>query len=67
MTSYVEDNVPRFIKMRGCINCEVSKICQERHGTPYAFDHELFAGCLISGCVDYGYSLHTPFLDPEEE
>ncbi|MBA7667220.1 hypothetical protein ES703_75305 [subsurface metagenome] len=57
---------PRFIKLKGCINCEQSKAHKEWHGTDYGFDHELVAGCLVSGCVDYGYDLASPFIDPDE-
>lgn len=60
------EEVPYFIKNRGCINCQVSKASQQKHGTPYRADHELVAGCLLFGCVDQGYSLHNPFMDPEE-
>ena len=59
-------DVPLFIKNRGCINCKVSKASQEKHGAPYVADHELRVGCIIFGCVDYGYSLCAPFMDPEE-
>ena len=58
--------IPKFIEVKGCINCEVSKSHKKRHGTDYGFDHELIAGCLISGCMDYGYNLGKPFIDPDE-
>ena len=60
------NTVPKFIKLKGCINCDASKSHKEKHGTDYGFDHEIIYSCLISGCMDYGYSLTKPFLDPDE-
>ncbi|MBS3053557.1 MAG: hypothetical protein J4469_03570 [Candidatus Aenigmarchaeota archaeon] len=59
-------DVPYFISVRGCINCDVSKTHKERFGTDYGFDHELVAICLLRGCYDYGYSITNPFFDPAE-
>lgn len=61
-----QKEIPKFIQVRGCINCEASKKFKEKTGKDYGFDHELVAGCMILGCCDYGYSLTSPFLDPEE-
>lgn len=58
--------VPYFIQKRGCINCEVQTSYKEKTGNDYGFDHELMAGCILSACVNYGHSLVSPFLDPEE-
>jgi len=52
--------------MRGCINCDASKEYKKRHGGDYGFDHQIIIGCLVIGCKDYGYTLASPFLDPEE-
>ena len=60
------NDVPYFVEMRGCINCEASKLHKERHGTDYGFDHELQARCVLMGCIGYGYSLASPFFDPAE-
>lgn len=58
--------VPRFIKLRGCINCEASKIHKKKTGYDYGFDHEDVILCMADGCVDYGHDLCRPFIDPEE-
>ncbi len=58
--------IPKFIDLKGCINCNVSKTHKEWHGTDYGFDHELAAGCLLSGCMDYGFQIGEPFIDPDE-
>lgn len=60
------NRIPRFIELKGCINCPASKTHKETHGTDYGFDHEIIASCLISGCMDYGYNLGKPFIDPDE-
>ncbi len=58
--------IPRFIRLRGCINCDISHRHKEKTGKDYGFDHELVAGCLLYGCVGYGHDLSNPFMDPEE-
>lgn len=58
--------IPRFIKEKGCINCSASKALKEKTGHDYGFDHEIQVACLLSGCLDYGYSLIKPFMDPDE-
>jgi len=61
------EKIPYFIRMRGCINCGVSKSFKEKHGRDYGFDHEINVGCSISGCYSrYGFSLLRPFMDPED-
>ena len=60
------EEVPKFIELRGCINCPVSKEHKERTGKAYGFDHELVAGCLISRCLNHSHALYNPFFDPEE-
>lgn len=60
------ERIPKFIELRGCINCDISKKHKERTGHDYGFDHELIAGCVLVGCFDHGYTLYNPFLDPEE-
>ena len=62
----MESEIPKFVRLRGCINCEVSKEHKEKHGKDYGFDHELVICCLISGCFDYGHAIYKPFFDPEE-
>ena len=63
---FMPQKIPYFIEVRGCINCDVSKQFKERTGNDYGFDHEIIIGCIIKECVDYGFSLPNPFLDPEE-
>jgi len=62
--SGMEEEIPYFIKMRGCINCDISKAYKKRTGNEYGFDHELMVTCLLLGCENYGVSLLKPFLDP---
>ena len=59
-------NIPYFIKMRGCINCSASKTYKERYGNDYGFDHEIVAQCVLMGCVGEGHDLSNPFMDPED-
>ncbi|MFH1585518.1 MAG: hypothetical protein ABIB79_02000 [archaeon] len=59
-------NIPKFIKIRGCINCRTSKKYKEKTGKDYGFDHELMASCVVLGCRIYGVELCNPFIDPEE-
>ncbi|MBI2667892.1 hypothetical protein HYX17_03950 [Candidatus Woesearchaeota archaeon] len=58
--------VPYFIQVRGCINCDASKQHKKKHGTDYGFDHELQVSCVLRECHNYGYDLQRPFIDPEE-
>lgn len=60
------ENVPLFIRVRGCINCEVSKDMKRKTGREYGFDHEAVAACLVIGCFDMGHAIYNPFLDPKE-
>lgn len=57
---------PRFIELKGCINCDTVKACRAKYGKDYVFDHELMAACLIHGCTVHGVSLSSPFMDPDE-
>jgi hypothetical protein len=57
---------PKFLAIRGCINCDTSKSMKERQGFDYGFDHELMAACLINGCQSFGYTIATPYIDIEE-
>lgn len=66
MTNYEPDEVPYFIKVRGCINCEAHETYKERHGKDYGFDHEINVKCLLMDCQSQGHMLHYPFFDPEE-
>ena len=60
------EEIPYFIKMRGCINCTASENMRRKHGTDYGCDHEIMAQCVLMGCVAYRCSLVSPFMDPEE-
>ncbi len=66
MSKAESENIPYFVKVRGCINCDASKTHKERFGADYGFDHELVAACLLRGCYDYGYTIANPFFDPAE-
>jgi hypothetical protein len=58
------DEIPHFIEVRDCINCDASKHHKKKTGFDYGYDHESLFACLM--CRDYGYSLLNPFYDPEE-
>ena len=58
--------IPECIRLRGCINCIVSKNYKERHGIDYGFDHELILPCLIVGCMENEHAIYKPFINPEE-
>lgn len=58
--------IPYFIQVRGCINCSASKEHKERFGEHYGFHSETLIGCVLRGCIDYGHSLASPFIDPAE-
>lgn len=62
----METEIPLFIKLRGCINCGVSKNHKEKTGYDYGFHHELVAACTVSGCISHGHAIYNPFIDPEE-
>lgn len=59
-----DGEIPHFIEVRGCINCDASKRHKEATGFDYGFDHESFFLCVV--CQNYGYNLTNPFFDPEE-
>ena len=61
----VEKQIPRFLELRGCINCPASQEMKRRTGREYGFDHEVMASCLVAGCVGEGVDLLHPFLDPD--
>ena len=51
--------IPKFIKVRGCHNCETFKI--QRDTTRSECE------CINSGCDNYGINLiKHPFIDPED-
>jgi hypothetical protein len=60
-----KEEIPEFIKIRGCINCDASKELKKRTGHDYGFDHELMVKCVLL-CERYGCSLVKPFIDPVE-
>lgn len=59
-------DIPYFVQVRGCVNCDVSKSIKEKTGDDYGFDHEIVAGCIIRGCEYYGFGIAHPFIDPED-
>lgn len=60
------DDVPYFVRVRGCINCDVSEMMKRQTGRDYGFDHELVLVCILRGCYDRGHAINKPFFDPEE-
>ena len=58
--------IPYFIKVGGCINCQTSKDMKAKTGKEYGFDHELMVTCLLFGCHDQGFSIIRPYIDPAE-
>jgi len=62
---YVGDELkffPKFLRVRGCVNCEISQERKRRTGHEYGFHHELLLGCL--GCNEREHDLTHPFYDP---
>ena len=60
------DDIPLFVKLRGCINCDVSKSHKEKKGSEYGYPgHEDILPCLLS-CMKHGHAIYKPFIDPEE-
>jgi len=57
--------IPYFIRIRGCINCDVPKIKKERTGKEYGYDHHLMFKC-VALCSNYNFDLSKPYLDPAE-
>jgi len=57
--------IPYFIRMRGCINCDASKRRKEKTGKEYGFDHGLMFRC-VALCGNYNFDLSKPYLDPAE-
>jgi hypothetical protein len=60
--------VPYFIKVRGCFNCEVPGQLEAGRAL-----HEVSLLCMLHGCVAYdpftpGYchDVNKPYLDPED-
>ncbi len=62
----MSSELPYFIKMRGCINCDASKSLKVKTGNDYGFDHEIGVACILHNCFSYGHTLEEPFIDPEE-
>lgn len=62
----MEKEIPKFIQLRGYINCNVSKEYKKRNGKEYGFHHESVIGCLISECIYQGHAIYNPFIDPNE-
>ena len=57
---------PYFIRIRGCINCGISKTHKTDTGDDYGFDHKLMAACIIRGCFNHSHDLANPYIDPAE-
>lgn len=59
-----DDKIPKFIRLRGCINCDAAKGYNKEQDNSL---HESMFLCYV-GCegFNYGISLTHPFLDPEE-
>ena len=58
--------IPYFIKVAGCNNCQVFQSYTSLSGTEYGHDHELHAKCVHMGCDRYGHNILAPFITPME-
>jgi len=58
--------VPYFIKVDGCNNCQVFKSYTSLTGTEYGSDNTLHAKCVHMGCDRYGHNIMVPFITPRE-
>ena len=58
--------IPYFIKVSGCNNCQVFKSYTTSTGTEYGGDHELHAKCVHMRCDGYGHNILAPFITPRE-
>jgi hypothetical protein len=70
ISSDVDADIPHFVRVRGCVNCDVSKMMKKKAGNEHGFDIELAATCVdicdARGCANYGYVLSDPFIDPKD-
>jgi hypothetical protein len=58
----MEQEIPRFIELRGCTNCETYKKIRKD-----GFSHETIIPCMIlCETLHYKHSAMNPFIDPEE-
>lgn len=53
--------IPHFVKIRGCSNCEIVKNCKGGINI-----NESRYACTLYGCDHYGFDLIKRFIDPEE-
>lgn len=63
--------IPYFLQMKGCINCEASKRMNEKNrkygvNNECGFDHEIVLTCMFMECVNHGYDISRPFINPDE-
>ena len=67
MTSSIRmKEIPYFIKVDGCNNCQVFKSYTSLTGTEYGQDHDLHAKCVHMGCDRFGHNVLAPFITPIE-
>ena len=59
-----DEDIPYFIRIRGCNNCKVHHKYITNRGTYYEQGHLLRAKCVHLGCVQHGYSIEEPFVEP---
>ena len=59
-------DIPYFIKVSGCNNCQVFKSYTSLTGTEYGSDHALHAKCVHMGCDRHGHNILAPFITPRE-
>ncbi|UCG10982.1 MAG: hypothetical protein JSU72_10435 [Deltaproteobacteria bacterium] len=59
-------DVPYFIKVSGCNNCQVFKSYTSLTGTEYGEDHALHAKCVHMSCDRYAHNILAPFITPKE-
>ena len=58
--------IPYFIQIEGCNNCEVREAYTTDSGTFYDEGHAFHAKCIHKGCDKYNYSVEGPFITPQE-
>ncbi|MEA2003368.1 MAG: hypothetical protein U9O53_00220 [archaeon] len=71
MTDNNQKDMPYFIQIRSCINCDASKHHKKITGHVYGFDHESMFSCITFNYRNYTFKdericIMNPFYDPKE-
>ncbi|NOQ38274.1 hypothetical protein GQ472_05275 [archaeon] len=71
MPDSTQKDIPYFIEIRGCINCEASECHKKETGYDYGFNPMSKFYCIAFNCRNYTFrdrpiSLENPFYDPKE-